>query len=168
MAEQGDLTQLALQIAQLQAGDPNAAMSNSLSYGNQVESANQFNANLAQQQQQYNQTYALQQQAANKADTQIISSGGHNYLVNTQTGAKIADLGATGSGTGSTALKTSDYMTALNSGITSKKTLSDLVNQFSPYLPLSTIVTQYNALSPYGTPKEDWAQALLNTSSNLY
>lgn len=52
MAQNDDLTKLALQIAQLQAGNPSDAISGALNYGNQVQSANQFAQDLAYRQQQ--------------------------------------------------------------------------------------------------------------------
>lgn len=60
-----DLNTLALQIAQLQAGNPSDALSGALQFGNQQQQASQFAQNYALQQQQLAQQQALQQAQAN-------------------------------------------------------------------------------------------------------
>ncbi len=144
-------------IATVQSGASKDAIQTALEQLRLQEQSRQFdvNTNLSKEQ------LSLQKQNASKVDTSMITRNGRQILINSQTGADIADLGV--AGTGSSKSKTEQLAQEVINKAAGGATLSDLQKTYGSQLSQDTIVQLYTGVSPYGAPQEEYAQKILGT-----
>lgn len=119
------------------------------------ENRRQFDTSSSQNQDQFNRSLGLQQdqfnfqrEQANRPQTTIQTIGGRVRLINSETGQTIADLGASGSGSGSSNNQ-AVYQQVLD-GASQGRTFNDLQRQFGASVGVDQVRKLYDAASIYG------------------
>jgi len=116
------------------------------------------NLNLQRQSQALaQQQFEWQKSQPTALDTQVVEANNRKYLVNTQTGQIISDLGiaAISSGTKKTeAEKQAEALVDLRSDIQRGATLDEVMRAYSDTFAPLEILSQYNIISGYGPAKE--------------